>query len=64
MNAGRHVIRVLQVHTRYRQSGGEDEVVAAEKTLLESAGIDVRQVIFDNSELRESESLVGVRRHA
>ena len=59
MNAGRHVIRVLQVHTRYRQSGGEDEVVAAEKTLLESAGIDVRQVIFDNSELRESESLVG-----
>ena len=52
-------MRVLQVHTRYRQSGGEDGVVAAEKTLLESAGTDVREVIFDNSELRESESLVG-----
>jgi glycosyltransferase involved in cell wall biosynthesis len=27
--------------------------------LLESAGVDVRQVIFDNAELRESESIVG-----
>ena len=51
--------RVLQVHTRYRQAGGEDEVVEAEKRLLENAGIDVRQVIFDNADLRESESLAG-----
>lgn len=55
----RHVGRVLQVHTRYRQAGGEDEVVEAEKRLLENAGIDVRQVIFDNADLRESESLAG-----
>jgi glycosyltransferase involved in cell wall biosynthesis len=27
--------------------------------LLETAGVDVRQIIFDNSELRDSESLVG-----
>ena len=55
----RHVDRVLQVHTRYRQAGGEDEVVEAEKRLLENAGIDVRQVIFDNADLREGRSLAG-----
>lgn len=48
--------KVLQVHTRYRQPGGEDRVVEAEKTLLEGAGIEVRQLIFDNAELRESRS--------
>ncbi len=59
MNENWPVARVLQVHTRYRQAGGEDEVVAAEKELLESAGIDVRQVIFDNADLREAQSIVG-----
>lgn len=49
--------RVLQVHTRYRQTGGEDHVVDAEKRLLETAGVDVRQVIFDNADIRESRSL-------
>lgn len=44
----RTVRRVLQVHTRYRQAGGEDEVVAAERQLLEEAGLSVAQVIFDN----------------
>lgn len=38
----------MQVHTRYRQAGGEDEVVAAEKQLLEEAGLSVTQVLFDN----------------
>jgi len=51
--------RILQVHTRYRQAGGEDEVVEAEKRLLTQAGLDVRQVTFDNADLRESESLIG-----
>jgi len=51
--------RVVQVHTRYRQSGGEDQVVAAERLLLEEAGIEVEQVLFDNAELRESRSLAG-----
>jgi glycosyltransferase involved in cell wall biosynthesis len=35
-------LRVLQVHTHYRQSGGEDGVVATEAKLLRSAGHDVR----------------------
>jgi glycosyltransferase involved in cell wall biosynthesis len=45
--------RVLQVHTRYREPGGEDRVVDAERDLLAAAGISVRQVIFDNADLRE-----------
>lgn len=53
------VRRVLQVHTRYRQAGGEERAVEAERVLLEAADIDVRQVIFDNADLRESRSLIG-----
>lgn len=53
------VQRVLQVHTRYRQAGGEDRAVDAERALLEAAGLDVRQVIFDNADLRESRSALG-----
>ena len=34
-------MRVLQVHTRYRQPGGEDSVVEAERELLEGAGHEV-----------------------
>ena len=53
------ITRILQVHTRYRQVGGEDQVVAAEARLLAGAGIEVRQVIFDNADLRESRSPTG-----
>ena len=48
MNSPAAVQRVLQVHTRYRQAGGEDEVVASEKRLLEEAGLVVAQIVFDN----------------
>jgi len=51
--------RVLQVHTRYRQAGGEDQVVEAERALLEAAGVSVVQVLFDNAELAESRSMPG-----
>lgn len=34
-------MRVLQVHTRYRQSGGEDGVLETESRLLQSGGNDV-----------------------
>jgi glycosyltransferase involved in cell wall biosynthesis len=49
----------MQVHTRYRHAGGEDQVVAAEKRLLEEAGVEVRQVLFDNADLHESHSPAG-----
>ncbi|MGA3029975.1 MAG: glycosyltransferase family 4 protein [Candidatus Limnocylindrales bacterium] len=48
MTRSQTVQRVLQVHSRYRQAGGEDEVLAAEKRLLEAAGMSVTQVLFDN----------------
>ena len=59
MTGRSRVHRVLQVHTRYRQAGGEDEVVTGEKQLLERAGIEVHQVTFDNADLHEGVSLLG-----
>lgn len=59
MSKGDPVLRVLQVHTRYRLAGGEDKVVEAEKGLLEAAGVEVGQLIFDNADLQESRSLAG-----
>jgi glycosyltransferase involved in cell wall biosynthesis len=59
MSGRPQIRRVLQVHTSYRQAGGEDQVVAAERLLLEEAGIKVEQVLFGNAELRESRSLAG-----
>jgi len=57
MSSDSPIRRVLQVHTRYRQAGGEDRVVEAERELMESAGISVGQVIFDNAELQDARSL-------
>lgn len=59
MNQDSRVRGVLQVHTRYRQAGGEDQVVEAERRLLEAAGVSVHQVLFDNADLRESKSPIG-----
>lgn len=41
-------MRVLQVHTRYREAGGEDAVVAAEADLLRQAGHEVVQWVEHN----------------
>lgn len=43
-------MRVLQIHNRYRQHGGEDQVVAAEATLLRSNAHEVEQFSVDNPE--------------
>jgi len=59
VNEYRSVHRVQQVHTRYRLPGGEDQVVEAERRLLEEAGVEVSQVIFENADLRESRSFAG-----
>lgn len=53
------VRRILQVHTRYRQAGGEDAVVEAERRLLSGAGVEVSQVLFDNAELEDGRSIIG-----
>lgn len=41
-------MRILQLHTRYRQPGGEDAVVRAEQAALKQAGHEVHQHIEDN----------------
>lgn len=53
------ISRVLQVHTRYRQAGGEDRAVEAERAMLDGAGIEVHQVLFDNADLADGRSLQG-----
>jgi glycosyltransferase involved in cell wall biosynthesis len=44
-------LRVLIVHNRYRQRGGEDAVVEAEAALLRSRGHAVEHYLRDNREL-------------
>jgi glycosyltransferase involved in cell wall biosynthesis len=44
-------MRVLVVHNRYQQRGGEDSVVDAEVALLGSAGVDVRRFDADNDSI-------------
>jgi glycosyltransferase involved in cell wall biosynthesis len=41
-------MRILQVHTRYREPGGEDAVVRAEAELLSQAGHDVVPYVAEN----------------
>lgn len=41
-------MRILHVHTRYREPGGEDAVVEAERRLLSNAGYDVVATDFQN----------------
>ncbi|MDI3340501.1 MAG: glycosyltransferase family 4 protein [Sphaerobacter sp.] len=41
-------MRILIVHNRYQQPGGEDAVVAAEAALLEGRGHTVARLVFDN----------------
>ncbi len=48
----RGLMKILQVHTRYRQQGGEDTVVRAEAELLRSLGHEVVQVEAHNPEGR------------
>jgi hypothetical protein len=43
-------MRVLVVHNRYREPGGEDAVVAAEVGLLRSAGFEVVDYVVANPE--------------
>ncbi|MGH8952483.1 MAG: glycosyltransferase family 4 protein [Acidimicrobiia bacterium] len=43
-------MRILQVHTRYRQPGGEDAVVETEGRILEEAGHTVATHLMENPE--------------
>lgn len=49
--------RVLVAHNRYRQSGGEDVVVAAEIRLLQQYGHEVSQYSLDNRDIGKTDQL-------
>ncbi|WP_290764616.1 glycosyltransferase family 4 protein [Aquabacterium sp.] len=53
MSATMHneVSRVLIVHNRYQQRGGEDAVVESESAMLAEHGLDVRSLIVSNDEI-------------
>lgn len=51
-------MRVLVVHNRYRQPGGEDEVVRSETKLLRDQGNDVSQFEADNGNIEGLVALV------
>lgn len=44
-------MRIMVVHNRYQQAGGEDAVYAAEVALLRDAGHEVVPLLFDNHEI-------------
>lgn len=44
-------LRILQVHNRYRERGGEDAVADAEAALLRAAGHEVARYLRDNAEI-------------
>lgn len=56
--------RVLIVHNRYQQAGGEDAVVADEAALLTSRGHDVRQLLVDNRDIPQRRSVLTSARLA
>ena len=43
------VRRVLQVHTWYRQAGGEDQVVEAERRLLDEVQHQLRVLVLEET---------------
>jgi glycosyltransferase involved in cell wall biosynthesis len=45
-------MKILLVHNRYQQVGGEDSVFQAESELLSKHGHDVDHLVFDNHEIR------------
>lgn len=45
-------MRILQLHNQYRHYGGEDAVVQNEMSLLTQNGVAVRQVLFENEQIR------------
>lgn len=57
-------MKVLAVHNRYREPGGEDAVFAAETALLRRHGHAVTELLFDNAEIPDARSLVASARLA
>jgi glycosyltransferase involved in cell wall biosynthesis len=50
-------MRILQIHNKYLQKGGEDSVLENERKLLSDYGHEVEQLFFDNSSIQGIEKL-------
>lgn len=48
---GGRILRLLLVHTRYTQPGGEDLVVGEEAAMLRRHGLELETLFFDNRDL-------------
>ncbi len=57
-------MRVLVVHNRYQEAGGEDAVVEAELHLLRRFGVPTEALIVDNDEIPPERSVVASARLA
>ena len=55
-------MRILLIHNRYQQAGGEDGVVKAERALLQSHGHEVEEYSEDNHRVDSINRMVW--RHA
>lgn len=51
--AGAKPLRILLVHNRYQQAGGEDHVFSMEGALLEKHGHEVTRLVEDNQRIRQ-----------
>jgi len=51
--------RILLVHDRYREAGGEDVVFDTETALLASHGHEVERLVVDNADIDREPSLAG-----
>jgi glycosyltransferase involved in cell wall biosynthesis len=56
-------MRILLVHNKYQQYGGEDVVFESETELLKNHGNEVEHLLFDNKEIKSffDKIIIGVR---
>ena len=63
MNEALPMLKILMIHNRYLQPGGEDTVVEREKSLLVKQGNFVSLVEVDNDELRSVSKKISAAIH-
>ncbi|MBR8537378.1 glycosyltransferase family 4 protein [Carboxylicivirga sediminis] len=47
-------MKILFIHNKYKQAGGEDAVLLSEEKMLDHYGCTVRSIIFNNDEINSS----------
>src|SRR5688572_5007915 len=52
VNVSSTAMRILIIHNKYKEAGGEDVVFQAECDLLSKNGNSVQTLVFDNNKIR------------